>query len=271
MPLIANPNVRDPMSTPWSPVQSGPSTPVASLTYLPAVAKFKRDNQLLGTVHTSSGLFTPLEGSNSSSPSPSDTTTPEDRPDAEVETKVPVVEDDEQHIEEQVTLVLASPTDGSPEVPEVEPETVPTGPPGDGWEEIPRLPTPPAEVLDHVEGALPTGPVSRVFFQPESNNDVESLDVRSEADRGDRTKDSDALPVDTVATPREGNEDPPGLNNAEPLVHAVGDTKDLPEVVEMDDPFKLMGSDSTVAPGAVANDNESSIASSSPDEEMTPR
>ena len=273
MPLVANPNVRDPMSAPWSPVQSGPSTPVVSLTYLPAVAKFKRDNQLLGTVHTSSGLFTPLEGSGSSSPSPSDTTTPENRPDVEVETDVLVVEDYELHIEEQATLVSTSPMNGSPEIPEVEPEAVPTSPSEDGWGEIPRLPTPPAEIIDHVEGALPAGPVSRVFFQPgEPSNNVEGLDVRSEAYRGDHTNGSDVLIVDTVATTREGNEDAPGLTDAEPLAHSTGDTKDFLEVVETDDPFKLMGNNSTVAPGAVANDNdEPSIASSSPNEEETPR
>jgi hypothetical protein len=117
------------MSAPWSPVQSGPSTPVASLAYLPAVTKFKRDNQLLGTTHTSSGLFTPLEGSGSSSPSPSDTATPEDRPGVEAETEVLVVEDDEQHPGGTGYFGVGLPDDCSPEIPEVEPEAVPAAPP----------------------------------------------------------------------------------------------------------------------------------------------
>jgi len=262
MPLIANPNVRDPMSAPWSPVQSGPSTPVTGLAYLPAVTKFKRDNQLLGTAHTSSGLFTPLEGSGSSSPSPSDTGTPEDRADAEAETEVPLVEDDEQPGEEQAAWALTSPAPvtGSPEVLEVEGDYVPTGPPeDDDWGEIPRLPTPPAEIVDRVEEALPTGPTTRVFFQPseEYGGDAEDLHAQDKTDRNDNTKDRDTLPVLEVGGPREENEDAPGLNDA--LVHTM-------------DPFQLMGNNSIVAPGAVVNDNdESSIASSSPDEGETPR
>jgi hypothetical protein len=160
---------------------------------------------------------------------------------------------------------------GSPEIPEVEPEAVPTG---DGWEEIPRLPTPPAEIVDHVEGALPTGPATRVFFQPkEPSNNVEGLDVRTEADYDGDSKDGDALPAVAAGSPHEGNEDASGLNDVEPLVRTTDDTtKGLPEVTETDDPFKLMGNDSTVAPGAVVNDNDdSSIASSSLDEEETPR
>jgi hypothetical protein len=269
MPLVANPNVRDPMSAPWSPVQSGPSTPVAGLAYLPAITKFKRDNQLLGTTHTSSGLFTPLEGSGSSSPSPSDTATPEDRPGMHAEMEVLVVEDDEQHPGEQATSVLASPMTVSPEIPEVEPEVVPAASSeADGWGDIPRLPTPPAEVVDHGEGGLPAGPVTRVFFQPESNDNVGDLDARSKAD----CEDGDALPALATDTPREEQGATPGSNDAKPSVHTTDDTtKDLAEVTETD-PFKLMGNDSTIAPNAAADDNdESSIASSSPDEEETPR
>ena len=259
------------MSAPRSPIQSGPSTPVAGLAYLPAVTKFKRDNQLLGTAHTSSGLFTPLEGSGSSSPSPSDTATPEDRPSVHAETEVPVVEDDDQHLGEQATSALASPMTTSPETPEVEPEVVPTE--DDGWGDIPRLPTPPTEVVDHGEGGLPTGPATRVFFQPEQSNDnVGDLDVRSEVDHDDDPKDGDALPTLATDAPREESGDAPGSNVTKPFVHTTDDTtKDLPEVIETD-PFKLMGNDSTVAPNPAANDDdESSIASSSPDEERTPR
>ena len=262
------------MSAPWSPVQSGPSTPVSGLVYLPAVTKFKRDNQLLGTTHTNSGLFTPLEGSGSSSPSPSDTATPEDRPGVGVDTEVLVAEGDEQHQEERTTSVLASPETPSPEIPEVEPEVVPTGPSeDDDWGDIPRLPTPPAEITDHIEEDLPIGPVTRVFFQPEPSDNVEGIDGRSEVDRNDDTNDGDILPVTVTDTPREENEDAPGLTDVDSLVHTTEDVaKDLPEATGTDDPFKLMGNDSTVAPGAVANDNDGdSVASSSPDEKETPR
>lgn len=259
MPLVANPNVRDPMSAPWSPVQSGPPTPVAGPAYLPAVTKFKRDNQLLGTANTNSGLFTPLEGSGSSSPSPSDGATPEElSPSAE--TKITVVEEDEQHPEERATSVLASPTTALPETTEVEPEAVPASlSEGDGWGDIPRLPTPPTERED-----LPTGPVTRVFFQPEAPGDVGGLDARTEADRS-----GDALPALVVGIPREGNGNAAGLGDVKPLFHTTHDT-DLSEVT--DDPFKLMGNNSTVAPGAATNDDDGpSIASSPPDEERTPR
>ena len=270
MPLVANPNVRDPMSAPWSPVQSGPSTPVAGLAYLPAVTKFKRDNQLLGTPHTSSGLFTPLEGSGSSSPSPSDTATPEDRPGVHAETEAPAVEDDEQHLGDQVTSALASPMTAPPEIPEVDPEVAPTGSPeDDSWGDIPRLPTPPTEVVDHGGEGLPTGPVTRVFFQPEESNDnVGCLDTRSGADHDDDTKGSGTFPALAIDTPRGENGGAPGSNDTKPLVHTTDDTtKDLPEVTETD-PFKLIGTNSTVASGAAVSDNdESSIASSSPDEE----
>ncbi|KAF9648321.1 hypothetical protein BDM02DRAFT_2279947 [Thelephora ganbajun] len=277
MPLIANPNVRDPMSAPWSPVQSGPSTPVAGVAYLHAVTKFKRDNQLLGTAHTSSGLFTPLEGSGSSSPpSPSDTATPKDRLSVEVETGVLVVDDDKQHQEEQATSALASLMSGSPEIPEVEAEAVPIGPPEDhDWGEIPRLPTPPTEIMDHVDGALPTDPVTRIFFQPESIDNVEGLDPQSEADRDD-PEDGDALSIVAVDIPRVEKVYAPGSTDAELFIHLTNDTansitKDRPEVTGINDPFKLMGNNSTVAPGAVTDDNDESSMSSSLDEEATPR
>lgn len=274
MPLVANPNVRDPMSAPWSPVQSGPSTPIAGLAYLPAVTKFKRDNQLPGTSHTGSGLFTPLEGSSSSSPSPSDTATPEGRPGMDVQTEVLVDEDGEQH-QEQATSVLSSPVTPSPEILEVESEAVPTGPSeDDDWGDIPRLPTPPAEIVDDVERDLPTGPVTRVFFQPkESSENAEGIDGLGGIDHGGSTKDYDALPAVAPDTPREENEDDPGLNDVERLVHTMDDAaKAFPGVTETNDPFKLTGNDSTVAPGAVACDNdETSVASSSSDEEETPR
>ena len=272
MPLVANPNVRDPMSAPWSPVQSGPPTPVACLSYLPAVTKFKRDNQLLGTAHTSSGLFTPLEGSGSSSPSPSDTTTPEDRTGVEVETELLVVEIDEQPKEEQATSVSPSPTPGPPGIPEVEPEVSPTGPPeDDDWEEIPRLPTPPAEMMDRLEGAFPAGPATPVFVQPvESSGNVAGPGSLTEAGRDSDTEKDDALP----AIP----EDVPRFNDIDPLFHKTGNTtKSPPEVTEPDDPFKLMGNDSSIAPDAVADDDDdssavsSSLTSSSIDEEETPR
>jgi len=257
MPLVANPNVRDPMSAPWSPVQSGPSTPVAGLAYLPAVTKFRRDNQLLGNAHTSSGLFTPLEGSGSSSPSPIDTVTPEDRSGVDVETEAQILEDDEQHQEEQATPVPASPMTTSLEIPEVEPEDTPTGlSEDDGWGEIPRLPTPPAEITEHVESVLSTGSATRVFFQPEPSENVSGPDVR--ADRSDDTKDGD-LPVLAADILRKEKGDTPGLDTAKPLAHTT------------DDPFKLMGNNSTVVPGAAANDDDESYASSSPGEELTPR
>jgi hypothetical protein len=271
MPLIANPNFRDPMSAPWSPVQSEPSTPVAALAYLPAVTRFKRDNQLLGTAQTSSGLFTPLEGSGSSSPS--DSVTPEDRADAEVEVEeVLVVENDEEPKEGQATSVLASPMTGSPEISEVEPEAIPTGSPeDDDWGEIPRLPTPPAEMVDDFEEDLPTGSATRVFFQPEEPS--EGLDARSEVDRDYNTEGGDALPMVAADVPYQENEGVPGLDDAETLVLTTDvTTKRLSEVTETVDPFKLMGNDSTVAPGAVMDDDDdSSIASSSLDEEDTPR
>ena len=272
MPLIANPNVRDPMSAPWSPVQSGPSTPVAGLSYLPAVTKFKRDNQLLGTAHTSSGLFTPLEGSGSSSPSTSDTTTPEDRADAETETEVLVVEIDEEHEEEQDTSASASPMPGSQGILEVEREAAPIGPPeDDDWGEIPRLPTPPAEMVDLVEGALLAGPATPVFVQPvESSGSDEGLGVLIMADHGDDTEKDGAPPAIAEGVPRS--------NDADPLFYKTDHAnKCLPEVSETDDPFKLMGNHSTIAPGAVADDNDassiasSSITSSSIDEEETAR
>lgn len=272
MPLVANPNVRDPMSAPWSPVQSGPSTPVANIAYLPAVTKFKRDNQPLGTSHTSSGLFTPLEGSGSSSPSHSDTATPEDRVGADVETEVPVFENDEQPKEEQADSILASPMTGSPEILDVEPEAVLTGPPeDDDWGEIPRLPTPPAEMVDHVEATLPTVLVTRVFFQPEESSfSIDDLDARTEADHDD-AKGSDTLPVGAADAPHEVNDGVPGLNNSGSFHTTENSTMDLPEVTETDDPFKFMGNDSAIAPGAVADDSDdSSIASCSIDEE-TPR
>ena len=271
MPLVANPNVRDPMSAPWSPVQSEPSTPVAGLAYLPAVTKFKRDNQLLGITHTNSGLFTPLEGSSSPSPSPSNTATPEDRTGAESETEVQVAEEDEQLGEEQLASVSVSPMAGSPEVPEVEAE-VPTGPPeSDDWGEIPRLPTPPAEMVDNTEGALPAGPATRVFFQPEqSNNDIGGLDASTETDRNGGTEDGDVFPMVAADTPHKGDEDAPELDGAQPLFCST--TKDTLEVTETDGPLEIMENDSTVAPGAVANNSDdSSIASSSLDEEATPR
>lgn len=272
MPLIANPDVRDPMSAPWSPVQSGPSTPIAGLSYLPAVTKFKRDNQLLGTVHTSSGLFTPLEGSGSSSPSSSDTTTPEDRAGAGAETELLVVEIDEQPEEERATSVPTSPMPGSHGVLEVEPEAAPTGPPeDDDWGEIPRLPTPPAEMVGLVEGALPAGPATPVFVQPmEFSGNAEVLSVLTTADhRGDTGKD-DLPPTIAEGISRS--------NDADPLFHNTDNTdKRFSEVTEMDDPFKLMGNDSTIAPGAVTDDNDassiasSSVTSSSIDEEEPPR
>lgn len=274
MPLVANPDVRDPMSVPWSPVQSGPSTPIAGLAYLPAVTKFKRDNQLLGTAHTNSGLFTPLEGSGSSSPSPSDTATPEDRPGVHAEMEVSVVEDDEQHLGEQATSVLASPMTTSPKVPEVETEVVPTGSSEDnGWGDILRLPTPPTETADHGEEGLSIRPVTRVFFQPEEpNSNVGDPSARYEVDRDDETKGGDALPELAMDTPREGDVDAPGSNDTKPLAHTMDNTtKGLPEVTETD-PFKLVGNDNTFAPDAAASDNDdSSIASSSPDEKQTPR
>jgi len=272
MPLIANPNVRDPMSAPWSPVQSGPSTPVAGLSYLPAVTKFKRDNQLLGTAHTNSGLFTPLEGSGSSSPSPSDTTTPEDRAGAEPETELLVVEIDEQPEEEQATSVSTSPMPSSQEILEVEPEAVPIGPPeDDDWGEIPRLPTPPAEMVDLVEGALPAGPATPVFVQPvESIGNDDGSGVLTTANHDGDTEKDGAPPAIAEGVPRS--------NDADPLFNKISNTNEsLAEFTETDDPFKLMGNDSTIAPGAVADDNDassiasSSITSSSVDEEETPR
>lgn len=273
MPLVANPDVRDPMSAPWSPVQSGPSTPIAGLAYLPAVTKFKRDNQLLGTAHTSSGLFTPLEGSGSSSPSPSDTTTPEDRPGVHAETEVPVVEDDEQHLEEQAASMLAPPTT-SPEIPEVETEVVPTSSSEDnGRGDILRLPTPPTEAADHGEEGLLIRSVTRVFFQPEEPNDnMRDPGARSETDHDVATKGGDALPELATDTRREGNVDDPGSNGTKPPAYTTDNTtKDLPEVTETE-PFKLVGKDNTFVPDAAANDDDdSSIASSSPDENQTPR
>lgn len=272
MPLVANPNVRDPMSAPRSPVQSGPSTPVAGLAYLPAVAKFKRDNQPPGTSHTGSGLFTPLEGSGSSSPSHSDTAIPEGAG-AGVETDVPVVTNDKQLKEEQTTSMLTSSMIGSPVILEVGPEVVPTGPPeDDDWGEIPRLPTPPAEIADHVEGTLPTGPVTRVFFQPEPSSNIDGLDEQTEADRDDDTQGSDSLPVVATDVPHEENEDVPGSDDLRPLPHTTEDTaKDLLEDTETEDPLKLTWNDGTTAPDAVTDDSDdSSIASCSIDEE-TPR
>jgi len=272
MPLVANPDVRDPMSAQWSPVQSGPSTPVAGLSYLPAVTKFKRDNQLLGTTHTSSGLFTPLEGSGSSSPSPSDTTTPEDRAGAVAEAEVLVVEIGEQPEEEQATSVSASPVPHSQGILEVEPEAAPAGPPeDDDWGEIPRLPTPPAEMVDLVEGALPAGPATPVFVQPvEPSGNDEGRGTLTMADHDGDTKKDGAPPAIAEGVPR--------YNDADPSPYKTRNAnKSIREVTETDDPFQLMGNDSTIAPGAVADDNDassiasSSITSSSIDEEETPR
>ena len=272
MPLIANPNVRDPMSAPWSPVQSGPSTPVAGLSYLPAVTKFKRDNQLLGIVPTNSGLFTPLEGSGSSSPSSSDTTIPEYRAGAEARTEVLVVEIDEQPEEEQSTSASVSPVPDSRGILEVEPAATPTGPPeDDDWGEIPRLPTPPAEMVDLVEGALSAGPATPVFAQPvESSGHDEGFGVPAMAHHDGDTEKDCALPAIAEGVQR--------FNGADALFHKTDNTnRSLTGVTETDDLFKLMGNDSTIAPGAVSDDNDassiasSSITSSSIDEEETPR
>lgn len=253
MPLIANPDVRDPMSAPWSPVQSGPSTPVAGVACLPAVTKFKRDNQLLGVPHSSSGLFTPPDGSGSSSPSPSDTATPEDRPSMEVETEMPVAGDDGRHQEGQTTPMVAPPASGSPEVQGVESNAIPADLSEDGgWEEVPRLSMPPIETADHLEGTLTAVPTAREFFQPVESSDNVVEDV-----------------------PRKGNQcqDVQGLGNPKPLVYPSDDTTkdDLEEVIETDDPFKFMGDSSAVTPGAVANNDDVSSISSSPPDEKTPR
>lgn len=261
------------MSAPLSPVQSGPPTPVASLAYSPAVTKFKRDNQLLGVAHSSSGLFTPLEGSGSSSPSPSDTATPEERPCVEVGAEMPVADRDRRHQEGQTNFIVASPASGSPDIQDVGSNPIPE----DGnWEEVPRLSMPPAEIMDHVEETFTAVPATRVFFQPaQPSENVEGSDARSEAEPNDGVRDDDVLPAIVADAPRKEKrprDDVRGLHNPKSLVHPPGDTvKDPPEVTETNDPFKFMGNNSTVAPGAVADDNDvSSISSSSPDEK-TPR
>lgn len=271
MPLVANPNVRDPMSVPRSPAQSGPSTPVGNLAYLPAVTRFKRDNQLLAAAHSNSGLFTPLEGSGSSSPSPSDTATPEDPTCAEVETEAPTVDDSGQHRKEWAASVAVSPIRDSPDVGDVEHQAIPTGPPeDDDWGEIPLLPRLPVEIVDHVEGTPATVPATRVFFQPEAPDyNVGGSDVRSEADRDGCA----SLMVAADASHEERCQDTQGLNNLEPSVHLTDHTaRDLPESTDADHPFKLMGNSSAIPTDAVTNDDDaSSISSSSPDEEQAPR
>ena len=254
------------MSAPWTPVQSGPPTPVDILACLPAVTKFKRDNQLLGVTHSSSGLFTPLDGS-SSSPSPSDTVTPEDRPGVGIETEMPVIDDDERHREGRTTSMVGSPATGSPEIKEVESSAIPAGLPKNGSrEEVPRLSMPPAEILDHVEGTHTAVPTTRVFFQPvEPSDNVVDFDARSEANPDDGVRDDNVLPTVAADTPRKETQYQDGRGLDKPLVHPSWDTmKDLSEVTETDDPFKLTGN-------AVTNDDDvSSIRSSSPDEK-TPR
>jgi hypothetical protein len=234
MPLIANPNVRDPMSVQWSPVQSGPPTPVAGPECLPAATKFKRDNQLLGAAHSSSGLFTPLEGSGSSSPSPSDTATPEDPPVAEVEPEIPAVKDNGRHREGQATSMVALPVSEPPEIQVVESTVI--HPEGCDWGEVPRLSIPPVEVEDHAEGTPAAVPAARVFFQPaEPGDNVDGFDARSEASPGDGFRVDDNL-----------------LRKGKQCQDARGSDKPKP---------------STVAPGALANDSDaSSISSPSSDE-----
>ena len=244
------------MSAPWSPAPSGPPTPVTSLAYLPGVTKFKRDNQLSGVTH-GSGLFTPLEGSGSSSPSPSGTMTPEDPVVAEVET---VVDDDQRYqVEERITSAVVSPTNGSSNLYGVEADVVPLGSPqGDDWEEVPRLSVPPAETLDHLEGTLAAIPATRVFFQPESGENVEGLDAQSGAGRDDDIRSSDVLPVTAADTPpkEEQHQGARELDKQEPLVRPT------------DDPFKLMEHNRVIAPDTAPSDHE---VSSSPGEEQTPR
>lgn len=253
MPLIANPNVRDPMSAPWSPIQSGPSTPIANLESLPIATKFKRDGQLLGVAH-GSGLFTPLEGSGSSSPSPSDTATPEDRPITEVELVVPAVDDNGRHQEVKTNSVKASPASASPEIQDV--ESTPILPKDCGWGEASRLPIPPVEAVDHVEETPAAVLAARVSFPSVKPGDnVDAFNARSKAGPDESARDDDNLSR--------------GFDNLKPLVQPSGDAaKCLSEVTEAGDPFKLMGNNSTVAPGAVANDDGAPpISPSSPDEE----
>ena len=219
MPLIANPNVRDPMSAPRSPDQSGPSTPITSLVYPPAVAKFKRDNQLLGVTHSSSGLFTPLEGSGSSSPSPSDTVTPEDQSGAEIEIETPVLDDDGQRREEQTSPNVVSPARVSPEFQDVETNAIPTCPPkGGGWEGVARLPMPPAEIVNRLEGTSTAVPATQVFFQPvEASGNVEGSDTRGEVNP-DGVR-NDVSPVIVADALRKENqcEDARRLHNPKPM------------------------------------------------------
>lgn len=269
MPLVANPNVRDPTSATRSPVQSGPSTPVVNPAYLPAVTKFKRDNQLLGVTHSSSGLFTPLEGSGSSSPSPSDTATPEDRPNMEVETEIPVVDDDERHREGSTTSMVAPPTNGSPDIQDVESNAAPTNLPEDGdWEEVPRLSMPPDEVADHAEPTLTAVPATRVFFQPgEPSDRVEGFDAQGKADSGDDVPDDGDLPHKSKQC-----QDTQGLHNPKHLVRPSDDiAKDLLEITETGDHFKPTGDNNTVNSGVTADDDDLSSLSSYSSDEKTPR
>lgn len=269
MPLVANPNVRDPMSAPWSPVQSGPPTPVASVAYLPAVTKFKRDNQLVGVAHSSSGLFTPLEGSGSSSPSPSDTATPEDQPGGEDQTEGPGVDGEGKDREGRATSVVVSPIGDQC----VKPEAILANPPEDGnCEEIPRLQKLPDDTMDPV---ITTPTATKVFCQPvESNGNVEGLRARSEADPDD-SQYGDGIPVIVADSPREEEQcqGVRGLDDSEPSVSPADATaKDLLEVTEADEISELMGNNSTVAPGTVTDDDDaSSICPSSPDGDQTPR
>ena len=270
MPLVANPNVRDPMSAPWSPVQSEPSTPVASLAYLPAVTKFKRGNQLPGFAHSSSGLFTPLEGSGSSSPSPSDTATPEDRPDRQVEAEGLPADDDGQHREESATRVVVR---NLLDIQGAEPEATPVSPHDGDWEEIPRLPELPAETVDHVVATPPVA--TRVFFQPvESNDDAEDIGARSETNPDNGAQDADTPPV-VVADSCRGEglaQDIQRPDNPELSVHSLDTTNDPPKVIETENPFKLVEDNRAAAPGAVTNDNDvPSVCPPSPNEEKTPR
>lgn len=270
MPLVANPNVRDPMSAPWSPVQSEPSTPVASLLYLPAVTKFKRENQLPGVVHSSSGLFTPLEGSGSSSPSPSDTATPEDRPEGQVEAEALSADDDGQRREEPATCVVVR---NLPDIQGAEPEATPVSPHDGDWEEIPRLPELPAETVDHVVATPPAA--TRVFFQPvEFNDDAEDIGARSETDPDNGAQDVDTPRAVVADSHHEEGlaQDVQRQDNPEPSVHPSDTRNDPPKVIETENPFKLVENNCVAAPGTVTNDNDvPSVSPPSPDEEKTPR
>jgi hypothetical protein len=166
----------------------------------------------------------------------------------------------------------APPINGSSKIHDIESDAVPTSLlKDDDREESPRLSPPPVDILDHVEVVPMAVPTTRVFFQPvEPGGSVGGPDTPEMV----YPHGGDDLPVvtaDTLLEEREG-QDPRRPENPEPLYCPTDDNKGLPDVTDADVPSKLVKNDTAVPFNATTNDDDvSSVSSSSPDEERTPR